>query len=271
LLPKGAKGRARSPAVRAREAAEAAESELKKANGALKRARGDLKDAEEALKRSSKRLTRVQGKVDASERHLERVSQGAAEAPRLPGTATRIDPKLRRPNFSDFDQLPYHPPDWHTGMRTDEFARVGISPHTVSSELQPELDSIVQRQRAGGSPQALGHELEFLVQRDLLKGTTRKQGAKLRRVWTGADKKRISDVGLVEVTLEKRISESKFDQLWRDLQAINAGASKSDYLIVLTVLKLHPDDAVKLAKMAAIFERLQPGSRVTVSVHELAP
>jgi Domain of unknown function (DUF4157) len=264
-LPAGAKGRARSPAVGPRKAAEQTQAELRRAERDLKRARAEFDDAQAALERPSDRLKRAKEELEGSERQLDRMrNPKSVEAPRMTGAETELAPKLRRPNFRDIDGIKYPAPN-------SAEARVRVFHLEPTATTRAEHAALMQRMaEEGANKQALGHEFEIVMQQDAIEGITREEAAELRRISDVADKRRISDIGTYEFTIEERISEDKFDQLFRDLQAFDTGASKAANRIILVVPKLHPDDAIKLAKMAAFYERVT-GNRPLVLVRETLP
>jgi hypothetical protein len=107
---------------------------------------------------------------------------------------------------------------------------------------------------SGATRQKLGHSYEESVREDLIPG-----GGNVRLRSTAGGKGRISDVGVHEVTIEKRLGSAKLDQLWSDLIERNE--------IMLTVDKLSEPSANRLAHMAAIYEKLT-GKRPHITVRE---
>ena len=258
---RGSKGAAKRAGVEARKAARA-----------LKKAEGELQDLKDARPRLVNRAKARADELKTSEDHLERMKKSSStEAPRQRPDQP-FSPANRRPNNSDFphvppaeiERLPELPPgDPRGGLRTNPNARVVVLKERPVSRVRQAHDDILSRLRPGNE-QALGHEYEEVIGEDLAEG-----GGDLRLITQAGDKKRISDLGVHEFTIEKELSDGKLDQLWRDLQTPNVGGTQAANRILLTVPKLTQDSADRLAKMAAIYERLT-GRRPHIFVRETA-
>lgn len=254
-------------------AAERAGVEARKAGRALKKAQGELQDLKDARSRLVKRAEARADELKTSEDHLERMKKSSStEAPRQRPDQP-FSPANRRPNNSDFphvppaeiERLPELPAgDPRGGLRTNPNARVVVLKERPVSRVRQAHDDILSRLRPGNE-QALGHEYEEVIGEDLVEA-----GGDLRIITHAGDKKRITDLGVHEFTIEKELSDSKLDQLWRDLQTPNIGGTQAANRVLLTVPKLTQDSADRLAKMAAIYERLT-GRRPHIFVRETAP
>jgi len=185
----------------------------------------------------------------------------STEAPRLRRGET-FDPAKRRPNLSEFDDLPYNDAERFAGLRKQPEARVAVYKTEVAKDFRAEHDALMQRLKNGESPQAIGHEYEQLMKEDLSR-----DASVLRRTSTVGDKTRVSDYGAQEFTIETDLGDGKLDQLWRDLQTPIPGAKEASNEILLTVPRLSKKGADRLAKMAAIYEHLT-GHRPKITVRE---
>lgn len=159
----------------------------------------------------------------------------------------KFDPKKRRPDLGELGSTP--PADVVHGVGTGKAAPVRIFKEPVPAHLQLEHDELAKILLKDDATQAeraaAGHRYERLVGKDLAPGETP------RITGTLADKPRIGDIGIQEVTVEgqtKGFSSNKLDQLWRDL--INNNGTT-----VVTVPSLHENAEKQLAQLAALWEK----------------
>ena len=185
----------------------------------------------------------------------------STEAPRL-RRGEKFDPAKRRPNLGEFDDLPYNDAERVVDFRKQPEARVAFSKAGVAKNLRAEHDALLQRLKNGESPQAIGHEYEQLIKKDV----TRDTGVQ-RWTSTVGDKPRVRDYVVHEFTIETDLGDGKLDQLWRDLQTPLPGTKEASNQIFLTVPRLSKEGEVRLAKMAAIYEHLT-GHRPKIYVRE---
>jgi hypothetical protein len=171
----------------------------------------------------------------------------AAAKPKTPRQRRNepFSPDKRRPRLNQFNDIAPAAIDRHSGVRTNPEARVGVFKESLPGRVPTP---------SGATRQQLGHSYEESVREDLIPG-----GGNVRLRSTAGGKGRISDVGVHEVTIEKRLGSAKLDQLWSDLIERNE--------IMLTVDKLSEPSANRLAHMAAIYEKLT-GKRPHITVRE---
>ncbi|MFD8498408.1 DUF4157 domain-containing protein [Amycolatopsis sp. NPDC059657] len=270
-----AKPGAKRPAISARKDANEqlrkAASELAAAEKAHKAAADGHLAAEAELKLREEQLIKRAGELKTSEGHLENVQKWVLE----PGEAPRqrrgepFSEKNRRPNLSEFKDLPTHPVARSTPSslpKPEPDARVRVFKNPVRRDLQAQHKALHDELKANpGKAQELGHVYERLVGEDLTRG-----GDAPRLRSDAGDKLRVSDHGVHEFTVEGELSDGKLDQLWRDLLTPTPGASVARDSAMLTVPELTPDSAKRLAKMAAAYEELT-GRRPMILVRETAP
>ena len=159
-----------------------------------------------------------------------------------------FSPDNRRPSLNQFRDIAPAAIDRHSGVRTNPEARVGVFKESLPERVPTP---------SGATRQELGHSYEASLREDLIPG-----GGNVRLRSSAGGKGRISDVGVHEITIEKRLSSAKLDQLWSDLIERNE--------IMLTVDKLNEPSAKRLAHMAAIYEKLT-GKRPHITVRETSP
>jgi Domain of unknown function (DUF4157) len=159
----------------------------------------------------------------------------------------KFDPKKRRPDLAELGST--QPADVVEGVGTGKAAPVRVFKEPVPAHLQAEHDELAKILLKDDATQAeraaAGHEYERLVGKDLA------PGEKPRITGTLADKPRIGDVGIQEVTIEgqtRGFSSNKLDQLWRDL--IN-----NDGTTIITVPSLHENAEKQLSQLAALWEK----------------
>ena len=262
VAPKGATRAPKKATTAAKNAAEKADAAVGRAKTAVKRARKELTDAQDALTRRAKRIDPLKKELQVSKDYLERMKAAkSTEAPRL-RRGEKFDPAKRRPNLSEFDDLPYNDAERVVDLRKQPRARVAIYKAEVAKKFRAEHDALILRLKNGESPQAIGHEYEQLIKKDL----TRDTGVQ-RWTSTVGDKTRVRDYGVHEFTIETDLGDAKLDQLWRDLQTPYPGAKEAASEIMLTVPSLSKEGEVRLAKMAAIYEHLT-GHRPRIKVRE---
>ena len=248
-------------------AADRAGVAARKAERAWKKAQGELDDLTSSRTRLAKRAERTAGELETSEGHLKNIKESSpTEAPRQRPDQP-FSPANRRPNNSDFPHV--DPAEIERlpeggGMRKNPNARVVVLKERPVSRVRQQHDDILAR-LTPGNEQALGHEFEEVMGEDLVEG-----GGDLRLITQAGDKKRITDLGVHEFTIQKEIEGDKLDQLWRDLQTPTTGGTQAANRVLLTVPKLTEESANRLRKMAAIYEQLT-GRRPAIFVRETAP
>ncbi|WP_370941803.1 hypothetical protein AB5J62_22100 [Amycolatopsis sp. cg5] len=266
-----AKPGAKRPAISARKDAKA---ELRKAASDLTAAQEAHTKADEGLQAAKTRLATSKARFKAraaelktSKEHLENVKKWVTE----PGEAPRqrrgepFSEKNRRPNLSDFKDLPAHPVE-RADAPHDPNARVRVFKNEVRKDLRAEHAALYAELQANpDKAKELGHVYERMIGEDLTRG-----GNAPRMRSDAGDKLRISDHGVHEFTVEGEISDGKLDQLWRDLLTPTPGARVARDTALLTVPKLTPDSGNRLARMAAAYENLT-GRRPLIVVRETAP
>ncbi|MEV4319595.1 DUF4157 domain-containing protein [Actinocrispum sp. NPDC049592] len=261
----GAKRAPRSADTAARRDLRDAESAVADARTVVERAEGRLTKAAKRVERESHQAKKRQDELVTSEKHLERVTRSAEN----PGEAPRqrrdqpFDPKNRRPNLGEFENLPDHGVERHDGLRHDPHARVGVSAKKVRGDLQAQHDALIAELKADkDKAQKLGHVYERIIAEDITR-----DGGDLRQRSEAGDKLRISDHGVHEFTLEGKLSDGKLDQIWRDLLTPTMGSTQPRDYATVTVPQLSKESGQRLARLAAAYEELT-GRRPTITVRE---
>lgn len=190
---------------------------------------------------------------------------GRRAAPRM-RRGQAFDPALRRPRLSDFASTAPTRVDRHSGVRTDADAGVSVWRERLPGRIpnRAQLEADMQASLTPAQRRALGHTVEDAVVDD--HGARHADGSALRVRHTAGDRLRIGDVAGYEVTLEGqsgRLSDSKLDQLWRDMIA-----QGNAHLIVP---QLSPAAERQLAHMVAIFRNVSGNADAGIRVRELLP
>jgi len=262
---KGSKRERGKAATGARTDAANTEKAVARAENELTRAEKNANAVTEKVKKAQKALEKRSADLKTSVDHLRRLQEkeqdgGPTKAPRLSANEP-FDPKKRRPNFSDFPNIAGHPVNRHSGTRTDPKARVGVFKQPVAGRLAAEnqqITAVLTNPKAGRQERAAaGHPYERMIGSDLTP-----QGAGTRERHSAGDKPRIGDEGIHEITVERDLSDTKLDQIWRDLVARDTA--------LITTPTLSPSSAKDLSKLAAIFEHVT-GRRPSITVRETGP